>query len=186
MSKVIPLTKQVMVASGAHILYFYENDSLYFRNLSAFVSEGIERGDHLLIIDDASTMERLKTFVTHSYSPEKRSLIHFFDHREFYQCHSDFHTETIVDHFKTIIYSIPGTNNNIRTWARVVWMQRENIEKEIEKFEGLADSNVKKLGILSVCAYSAKETSASLQKTMMRSHEYLMTDEEFVSSSLFR
>lgn len=39
--------------------------------------------------------------------------------------------------------------------------------------------------LVSVCAYNGNEISASLLNVMLRNHEYMMTDKELVSSSLY-
>lgn len=56
----------------------------------------------------------------------------------------------------------------------------------LEKYEVIADSNVYGMGLLSVCAYDAKSVPASLLMKLMRSHEYLMTDNELIRSNLYK
>ncbi|WP_227938158.1 MEDS domain-containing protein [Alkalihalobacillus deserti] len=112
--------------------------------------------------------------------------MHHFDNHLFYRYYSDFHIHSIIENFSEILEPFLSENINIRTWAHVEWKKQDDISSKLEEFENLADCSVNEMGLMSVCAYDSSDVSASLQTTMMRSHEYLMTDREFVRSSLYR
>lgn len=116
--------------------------------------------------------------------PQQKN-IHHIDNYLFYRCYGDFHIHNIVEHFSEILDPFSDENINIRTWAHVEWKEQDDISRKLEEFEDLADSSINEIGLVSVCAYNVGDVSASLQTTMMRNHEYLMTDKEFVRSSLY-
>jgi hypothetical protein len=184
MKRMIPLTKFIHLPSTAHILYLFESKDSYISNLLAYIKAGVERRHHLLIIESEEIIKRVKQ---ETYSAQKefdKDLIHFVDHNTYYQSNKDFHTHHVVNSFKNILEPLIDLNVNIRTWANVIWKEQENITSKLTEFEKIADCTVNDIGVISVCTYAASNVSASLQTSLMRNHEFLMTDEEFTRSTL--
>jgi len=186
MKKMISLTKYVDVPNAAHILYFFENNNNYIENLLAYIKDGLERGHHLLIIENPTIYTMVEPLIGKQFSNEQQKCIHYIDNYSFYGYYGDFHVHNIVENFGEILKPFFKDEISIRTWAHVEWKKLDDISSELEEFENLADCSVNGMGLMSVCAYAATDLSASLQTTLMRSHEYVMTDTELVRSSLYR
>lgn len=186
MTKMIELTKYQHVSSAAHILYIFEDIHYYLENMMAYIKAGIERNHHLFLIENSTIFSEAEQRIKESFSSEEQERIHHVDNYLFYRCYGDFHIQSIVEHFGEILDPFLKSNITIRTWAHVEWKEQDDISRKLEEFETLADCSVNEMGLMSVCAYAAADISASFQTTMMRSHEYLMTDTEFVRSSLYR
>ena len=182
----IDLTKYLKVNNAAHILYFFEDENSYLNNMIAYIKAGLERNHHLLLIENNSLLNDVQKRINKLLTIEDQKYIHYIDNHYFYCCYGDFHIHSIIEHFSEILTPFINKKINIRTWAHVEWKEQDDIKSKIEEFENVADYRVNDIGLMSVCAYGASDVSASLQTTMMRSHEYLMTDKEFVRSSLYR
>lgn len=185
-SNIMQLTKKLQVSSGGHILYFYDDLEYYLNNAVSYIVTGLEQGHHILFIDSQESTclidERLKQVL----SDEQRSKVHFYDNCDFYGIHGDFHCQSIVSHFGDMLKPFLENHISVRTWARVVWKEQDKMINKLIEFENIADSSVNGMGLISVCAYAANSVPASLLTKLMRSHEYLMTDNELIRSSLYK
>jgi hypothetical protein len=186
MGKRIPLNKNIQVKNSAHILYIYDELDCYLENMMAYIREGLDRNHHLLIIENSTIYQSVEKRINDLFSMEEKKCIHYIDNYSFYGCYGDFHIHSIVEHFGELLNPFFNKKLNVRTWAHVEWKDQDDISKKIEKFENTADCSVNEMGLMSVCAYNSSKVTAFLQTAMMRSHEYIMTDREFVKSSLYR
>ena len=152
----------------------------------AYIKAGIERNHHLIIIENFNLYSEAKERIDKLFSIEEKKSIHHIDNYTFYGCYDDFHIHSVVEHFGEVLAPFFDKKINIRTWAHVEWKEQERIFSKIAEFEHLADFSVNEMRLMSICAYTASDVTASLQTKMMRSHEYLMTDTELVRSTLYR
>lgn len=172
--------------NSAHILYIFEENERYLDNMMAYIKAGIERNHHLIIIENSNLYSEAEKRINELFSIEEKKCIHHIDNYTFYGCHGDFHIHSVVEHFGEVLAPFFDKKINIRTWAHVEWKEQEGIFSKIAEFEHLAEFSVNEMRLMSVCAYTASDVTASLQTKMMRSHEYLMTDTELVRSTLYR
>ncbi|MFE1629589.1 ATP-binding protein [Brevibacillus reuszeri] len=184
-NQTIQLNEIMQITSG-HILYFYEDPESYVENAVSFVLTGIEKGHHLLVIDNTQRLEQIYQKLVKVMTRESMNDIHFYDSHEFYAIHDDFHWDTILSHFSEILSPYLTKNLTVRTWAHVEWREQGEILSKMEHFETMADHSVNCHGVLSVCAYNSNRVPASFLNKMLRSHEYYMTDEELQKSTLYR
>ncbi|WEG13474.1 MEDS domain-containing protein [Pullulanibacillus sp. KACC 23026] len=181
----LELTKYQTVSNSAHILYVFNDEHKYIDNLVAYTKGGIDRGHHILLIEDYLTYQKVEKRIKSLFPLKKMENLHYIDNLMFYNYYGDFNIENIVHHFSEVLTPILKNNITVRTWARVIWRDDNGILKKIVDFENRANYSVNEMELMSVCSYSVEDVSASLQTSMMRSHEYLMTDDEFVRSSLY-
>jgi len=146
----------------------------------------IKQNHHIILIENASIYFVVEKLIHNLFSKEEQKLIKYVDNYSFYSYYGNFISHNIVDHFGKILYPLLNKNISVRTWAHVQRREFESIEVELHKHEKTADSSIEKMGIMSVCAYSSSDISASLETRMLQSHEFLMTDEEFVLSPLYK
>ncbi|MBM7572557.1 MEDS domain-containing protein [Aquibacillus albus] len=186
MEKQIELNNYLRVRNTSHILYLFEEKKDYMNNLIAYVKAGIERKHHLLIVENSTMLESIKEETKKIFSIDEQNHIHYFDNHTFYCYYGDFNIHNIVQHFGDIINSFSEKNITVRTWAHVEFDKNKSISKKIQEFEKIANCSVNDLGLMSVCAYNSNDLSAFLHTSLMKSHEYLMTDKEFFRSPLYQ
>lgn len=180
------MSSSLHLTNAAHILYLFENTEHYFKNLQSYIKTGLKFGHHLLIIENPVTYAEYARTMRQTLSKEELARIHYVDNQTFYRCCGDFHIQSILSHFSEILSPYLNGNISIRTWAHVEWGAQDHILDKLESFEHIADSSVRDMQLMSVCAYDASSIPARLQTSLMQSHQYLMTDSEFVESTLYR
>ncbi|WP_234414411.1 ATP-binding protein [Paenibacillus sp. CAA11] len=175
--------------NSGHILYVYDEIDYYVDNAVIYISTGIEQGHHLILIDNPSAYERIYYKLLNQWSEQViNERISYLDNRLYYHQNGNFHSGQIIKNFKDIINGFKEQKTPIRTWAHVEWDEEDsdmNIAQKLEEFERKADAAVREEGVVSVCAYDGHALNASLQNTLLRTHEYLMTDQELVKSNLY-
>lgn len=109
----------------------------------------------------------------------------YVNNYEFYGLYDDFHFEHVLQNLKEILHPFITDGTPIRIWGLLEWRDEPGIREKLHTYECSCDITVGELGFLTICAYDAKTVSASIQLDMMRSHEYLMTDQQIVRSNLY-
>jgi len=184
----ISLTSQWSVPSGSHILYFHTEKQSYADNAAAFISKGLELGQVVLFIEREEDFGPIRARVTEACGEERlESLLHFIDRDEFYRTSEDFRFEHVLESLDQLIRPHLRTQLDLRLWGHVDWRRgQQDIAKRLYEYECKADLALNELGYLTVCAYDALEVPAAIQNELMKSHEYLMTDDALVLSNLYR
>lgn len=182
---VIPLNPITQISNGGHILYMYDELECYIDNALTYIITGINHGHQIMFIENKSIYPGLLQKLKEMLTPEQLKNIHYIDNFEHYQMKGDFHCDSILNQFETRVKPLLDQQISIRTWAHVEWIEQSDIYSKIEEFEIKANCSVNAAGLMSVCAYDAKQVSASLQNTLLRSHDYWMTDQELVTSNLY-
>lgn len=181
----IKLAYDMEISNGGHILYVYENEDRYIENAVSFILSGIKYGHHLLIIENRSRYKNIHDRLSTLLTEEELLYVHHIDNYKFYRIYGDFDCTLILDHFNELLKPFQEKCMTVRTWAHVEWKEQDNILAILKQYEIEADKNVKKLGLISVCAYNANEIRGSFQNDLLRSHAYFMTDNELVPSPLY-
>lgn len=178
------LNRLVSVSTGGHILYLYDDVDAYADNASAYLISGVRNGDLAILIDSAERIDRIRSLALPALSAEEHERIVYVDADRFYDTTESFHYKKVIENFGESLKSYLGQASGIRTWAHVAWKSEPRVERELSVFEAFADRNVNGMRLVSVCAYRAGSISASLQVKMLRTHDYVMTDEELSSTDL--
>ena len=183
-SELIQLTQYLQISNAAHILYVYETKNKYLNNLMAYIKTGVSRGHHVIIIDNLNLYEQAEERIKELFSMAEQKLIYYLDNKSYYE---DFNADRILKHFAEILEPFLNEKMIVRTWAHVQFKKADDIYVKIREFEHLADKSVRKFKkVMSVCAYNGSEIPASLHINLMKSHEYLMTDNQLTRSLLYR
>ncbi|CAM4270353.1 hypothetical protein GCM10007362_39970 [Saccharibacillus endophyticus] len=178
------LNRLVSVSTGGHILYLYDDVDAYADNASAYLISGVQDGGLAILIDSAERIGRIRSLVSPALSAEENKRVVYVDADRFYDTTQSFHYKKVIGHFGESLNPYIGQASEIRTWAHVAWKSEPFIEHELSVFEAFADRTVQGMRMVSVCAYQAGSISASLQVKMLRTHDYVMTDDEFSSTDL--
>lgn len=185
-NKIVPLTNLIDLKNHGHILYTYNKVDNYIENAISYIVSGIDQGHHIIMIESKDTYEHMKVILKGMLTQDALECIHFLDNYEFYRLYDDFHCDLIVSHFSDVITHFQEKHITVRTWANVCWNDEREIESKLESFEKTADQCVRHSNLISVCAYNGNKITASLQNSMLKSHEYIMTDQELVKSYFYK
>jgi len=169
-----------------HVFYQYLDEETYMNNLVSFISTGIENKEHILIIENLRNHPKLMAILNTLFSEKQQSTIRIVNNFNYYLLNGDFNTPNIVNHFTEDISFINKFNTTIRTWAHVEWASSEGDAKLLKDFESTADELVVAENLLSVCAYSSMRLTPQLTTTLEMFHQYIMTDDQFVASPIYK
>ncbi|ADU29672.1 MEDS domain-containing protein [Evansella cellulosilytica] len=182
----LPLTKKINVTEGSHILYFYRDAEQYIENVISFIQSAIELNQKVVYIDNFTNYAALNA----KFGSEIKQMIakgsfEYISNYEFYEMYGDFHFERVLNNFKSTVQPYVDKQQSVRVWGHVDWSEQENILDKLHTYECECDLTVSEIGFMTVCCYNGREVPAYIQTEMMRSHEYFMTDNDLVKSSLY-
>ena len=183
----ISLTSKLTVPTGAHILYFHSNQESYLQNAISFIRKGIELEQVVLFIETSANYERIRAQLAEEWNERVLgAFLHHIDRDEFYRTYEDFHYDRVLDNLDELVSPYVAQRHDVRLWGHVDWKDGRDIVKKLHEYECKADLALDELGYLTVCAYDALTVPAAIQNELLKSHEYLMTDESLVLSNLYR
>ncbi|MFS0869150.1 ATP-binding protein [Paenibacillus xylanilyticus] len=184
----VPLNSLTSVTNGGHIIYLFEDFDRYVDNAVSYIITGIDHGHHILLIEQVTAYDEIMKRLTEVISNDQLGYLHYANNVEYYGSRGDFDFQHILTHFQDLMGSVQKKNESIRTWANVMtWGEHSEakIQDNLIDYERQTCGVVQEFGMVSVCAYNAATISSSLQLKLMREHEYMMTDVEFVKSPLY-
>ncbi|WP_197076529.1 MEDS domain-containing protein [Domibacillus indicus] len=171
---------QAFQQSGGHTLYFSSDLENYIQNAAVYIVSGIERGEQVLFVENDRRQALILEKVKQCLNSKQLQNLHFINNFDFYWQHGDFHPTTVISVFSNKLRSLTQNNQPIRTRGHVEWNDDKQIHKKLEEFEQVAGHAVSAARMLSVCAYDAERVPESLKAALMRTHEFFMTDNEFI------
>ncbi|MFS0862829.1 MEDS domain-containing protein [Fredinandcohnia sp. 179-A 10B2 NHS] len=182
MDTLIPLTSSLKINQGSHVLYFYNSIDGYIRNACSFIVDGINLGHQIVFIEQPEMYE----LILNRIGPIDKEKLHFVNNYEFYQMYQDFHFERVLHNLKNIIDPFVENESMARIWGLVDWKDQDNIIEKLHTYECKCDITVSGLGYTTVCAYDSKKVPSTILLEMLKSHEYMMTDDSLFRSSLYK
>ncbi|MBP3952957.1 ATP-binding protein [Bacillus suaedae] len=176
-------TSNINLSSGAHILYVYSDQQSYLNNAISFITEGLDKNQHIHFVDTSENNNILKTMLRkQNYSESKIKTIQFSEARSFYE--PLLASEGIeLPNYKRV-FETEG-NQSIRTWGKLDFPTKDLLNQRLIPYEHEIDMVIKEHQSISVCAYNGEELSATMMGKLMHVHEYLMTDSTIVPSQLY-
>ncbi|KGX84298.1 ATP-binding protein [Pontibacillus marinus] len=183
----IAFTQNTTITNGTHILYTSTDPEKYLENATSFISSGLSLGQAVVFIDEPHIFNTITEQLIHKgFDQEKVASILFSDRHEFYTSNDIFDIDTVISSFSPLLTPFLQEGIPIRTWGKVKWCANQACFMDlIKKYEMNVDDFVNEMNTFSVCAYDGEELPASLQMELMKHHQYIMSDNEFVSSSFY-
>ncbi|MBT2679991.1 MEDS domain-containing protein [Bacillus sp. ISL-35] len=178
-------TNNLETLTEGHVFYRFQDEEIYINKLISFIKTGIEKKEHILIIENMRTILKIKSKIDSLFSDEQQQFIFLVNNFDYYLSSGDFNTKTILKYFQKDLSALKKLNSSIRTWAQVDWASTEPDEELLKEFESSADDFVIEARMLSVCAYVSHRLSNRLHTALEQFHKYTMTDDEFHLSSLY-
>lgn len=187
LSPEIALTQNTSITNGTHILYTSTDPEKYLENATSFISSGLSLGQAIVFIDEPQVLNTIKDQLIHKgFEQDKIESIIFSDRNEFYTKNDILEIDYVLSSFAALLEPLIQKGVPIRTWGKVKWCANQECFMDlIKQHEMNADDFVNKMNTFTVCAYDGEELPASLQLEMMKHHQYIMSDNEFVTSSFY-
>jgi two-component sensor histidine kinase len=182
MSTLLPLTSTLKIEPASHVLYFYDSIEGYIETASSYILTGMNLGQHIVFIDSVARFQKI---VEHLGNIDM-TKVHYVNNFDFYEMYQDFHFERVLSNLKDVINPFVEKDQTVRIWGHVDWVEQKDIVSKLHIYECNCDITVSELGYTTVCAYNSKVVPSNILIEMMKSHEYLMTDDAITRSSLYK
>lgn len=185
--KKMALTQSLNVAAGSHILYFYIEPEQYIQNAVSFIRHGITLEQNVVIIENHEIWSRMEVILREEVNVSLLDrYVRHIDNNDFYGLHDQFAVNQILQNLNSIVQPYLDTKADLRLWGNVRWNPQSDILSKLQSYEDQCDITISEMGFLTVCAYDGNTVPAMIQTKLMKNHEYLMTDETLVQSSLYK
>jgi two-component sensor histidine kinase len=182
MNTLLPLTKAMQLDQGSHVLYFYDSVEDYIENASSYILNGINLGQHIVFIDSFELFDKILAHL----GPIDITNVHYVNSYEFYEMYHDFHFERVLTNLKNVVNPFVENQQMVRIWGHVDFIEQDNLLSKLHTYECSCDITVSELGYTTVCAYNSQSVPSNILIEMMKSHEYMMTDDFITRSNLYK
>ncbi|MGR3765545.1 MEDS domain-containing protein [Rossellomorea sp. NS-SX7] len=161
-----------------HILYCYQNKEMYMKNVLAYLVDGIESGETVILIESEKNLKMLVDRLKEKLTDNQFKQVHAVSNFEFYLSSGSYHPPAIYEQLINIYTPYFEGNAPFRTWTNVEWGGLEDPAHIVDWFEQETDKIVNEQKMTLVCAYEADKMPVDMQSILEKSHPYIMTDEE--------
>ncbi|HZG71418.1 MAG TPA: MEDS domain-containing protein [Chondromyces sp.] len=169
-----------------HVFYCFDEVKSYVDNAISYIASGVKQGNHILFIENDKIYpkidKKLKTFLTE----EQLNQVHRIDNFDYYLSEGSFHPSTILDYFSKTIEPYWKNRLTVRIWGHVEWGDQREITGKLEEYERGIDKLVTEIKYTTVCAYDGDRLPNSLRTTLLKCHEFVMTDTQLLPSKLYK
>jgi len=175
------LTEQIPLLNGSRILYCYDSVNSYLDNALAYLTHSVEHANYVFVIDNHDHCEQLRKRLLSVLSAAKLAAIQYVDSALLPNERS---TEEYLQQACLRIQTQVSQPITVRVWAHE---ERSTVSADDYRQNGISRMNNSMLADLqsiTVHAYPAWKLSGSSQLQLLKHHDYMMTDHEFVQSPL--
>lgn len=169
----------------AHILYCYDNIDSYIEKVLAFLLDGVESGETVILIESEKNLKLLFNRLKEKLTDNQLKQVHTISNFEFYLSSGSYHPPAIYEQLIKIYTPYFEGDAPFRTWTNVEWGALEDPAHIVDWFEKETDKVVNEQELTLVCAYEAEKMPADMQSILEKSHPYIMTDEDLIDSTLY-
>jgi PAS domain S-box-containing protein len=184
----IALTRNIELQEGAHVLYTFTDPERYLDNAVSFISTGLKFAHGTIFVDDNSILDVIKKrLIIKGFSEEDISKILFLNSKDFYGAENVFDINKILNSSGWAFKKFLDQDIPIRSWAKVQWLADQCcLREKLKTYEFESDKAVNHIHSFSICAYDGSKLDASTQLEIMKSHQYIMTDNELTISNFYK
>ncbi|MET3729308.1 hypothetical protein ABID52_002889 [Fictibacillus halophilus] len=170
---------------NVHVLYSYNGMKEYTEKIVNYIQEGTSLGEYVVVIENERIYRMLKQELAIRLKPAQLELVHHVNNFDFYYSSGSYHPPAIVDYFFKTVKPYVDNNKSFRSWAHVEWGTMEDPLHLIEDLERIVDGAVNELAFPLICAYEGEKMPEHLQTSLLKTHPYILIDEEFVVSDQY-
>ncbi|MED1865370.1 MEDS domain-containing protein [Fictibacillus nanhaiensis] len=171
---------------SVHVLYSYNGMKNYMKQIVSFILEGTSLGEYVVVIENERIYRMVHKELISRLTPEQMKLVHHVNNFDFYYSSGSYHPPAIFDYFFKTVKSYVDNNQSFRSWAHVEWGTMEDPFHLIEDLERIVDDAVNELAFPLICAYEGERMPEHLQTILLKTHPYILIDEEFNISDQYK
>ncbi|GAE26738.1 sensory box histidine kinase/response regulator [Halalkalibacter wakoensis JCM 9140] len=178
------LTRNLLDRESAHIIYMFSEYDQYVNNALAYISDGLNNGDKILVFEDQTFYYTLiKKLQLSGYTREDIQSITFQCSTTYYGTGEGFSADKTLEILHDFVEDNVEKGIRTRIWGQVQ-VQDMSIS-ELRKYECQCDKFFSGKNFISICTYNGLLTPAYLQNELLKVHEYLMVDQQLERSPFY-
>jgi len=168
-----------------HIFYLNKNVEEYIDKLVTYILTGIQKGEHVFLIENDRIFPLVMEKVELKLNPEQISKIHHINNFDYYFSSGSFNPPYIFSYLNNILDYYMKNKLPFRIWAHVEWADDKEVQKILVEFEKEADGIIQDNNLLLICAYEEERMPNFLKDELITCHEFIMTESQIVSSTKY-
>lgn len=189
----VELTKGIESLLVGHVVYTYTDNSKYLEHATSYVAEGLDKNHIILYVDQPKSFASVKENLRNTgYSEDQMANIYFVDTDIAYETHENFNADAVLKNLNSFFDPHVKEGNVLRGWGLVTWrpQSKKTLIPSVALHEQNFDDFFSKVAnitgnYINVCAYDGLSLSGSLLNELLQTHEYHMTDTNFLRSHLY-
>jgi hypothetical protein len=170
---------------SAHLFYSFSNTQKYIHNTVAYILDGIESGESILLIESERILPHLLTELKKHVNEKDSQRIHHISNFDFYFSSGSYHPPAIFKYIERSLQPFLDNKIPVRTWTHVEWSTIKGPLSIIEELEEGVDKLVTELDLKVMCAYEETDMPDILTSALLRTHKYIMTDDDLFYSDQY-
>jgi len=139
----------------------------------------------VLFIESLENIKLVTAAIKSNFTDEIWGRVIFKDNALLYENEKDFECSHILKNVETMLAPFSAEPVPLRIWSQLVWKEQGDLYLKFLEYECTCDLRMKGQDVFTICAYNSKTSSSSIMLAMMKSHEYIMTDNEIAKSDLY-
>ncbi|WP_226677151.1 MEDS domain-containing protein [Rossellomorea aquimaris] len=168
-----------------HVLYAYQDREKYLENTITYILEGIESGEHVILIENERNMNVLLMELNSQLTNDQLEKVHSVSNFDFYQSSGSYHPPAIYEQLMKTITPFIENGVAFRSWTNVEWGALEDPCSIVDWFENETDRVVHELNLTVVCAYDSEKMPDQLEESLKKNHGHLMSDQDISTSKIY-
>ncbi|MFT8317474.1 MAG: ATP-binding protein [Sporolactobacillus sp.] len=185
-SKFAQRVNLIPVTEHAHILYVYDREEDYIKNVISFTGAAIEQNNHVLLIEKESLYKQIKEKLSHHYTAGQLNYLLFSDVQSLSKTIEEC-TEVWDLASAQLIRELDAKRTRyspLRLWVHMELPERGSIPI-IQFCKRFSENRLRYLDMMYVSAFNGHRISAAFENSLRKYYEYFMTDTNYVMSNLF-
>ncbi|MGN7387936.1 MEDS domain-containing protein [Sporosarcina sp. SAFN-015] len=178
----ITLNQLLLEKRDLHLLYLYNDEKEYFRQVLTFIEEGIAAGEQVIIVENDKITAGLLRDLNRRHSASDLDVVHFVNSLYFYRSSGSYSPPAIIEFFLETIQPYVDKDVLFRSWAHVEWSSNEEPHHIVKECETACEEIISEYAFPHVCAYGKKRISAELAELLVSVHSYVIAEEDLAIS----
>ncbi|WNB90710.1 MEDS domain-containing protein [Bacillus sp. NEB1478] len=180
------LNQMLSDQKNAHIFYSFSDTQKYIQNTIAYILDGIESGDSVLLIESERMLPQILIELEKHLDEKDEKRVHHISNFDFYFSSGSYHPPAIFKYIENSLQPFLDHNIPVRTWTHVEWSTIEGPLSIVEELEEGVDKLIAELNLKVMCAYKEVDMPDPFKLALLRTHKYVMTDDDLFFSDQYK
>jgi hypothetical protein len=170
---------------SAHLLYAFNGMDNYIRSAVNYILDGVSSGQSIILIENERYLPHLMKELKKHLNENEMAKIHQINNFDFYFSSGSYHPPAILNYIENMYKPFLDENITFRTWTHVEWSTIDGPLSIVEELEKVVDRLVADMGLIIMCAYEEEGMPEPLKFSLLRTHKFILTDDDVVFSDLY-